>query len=92
VRNTCTVMNCGRFVKLNGLCDAHRKRVAARGDVRAADPIYVKKIGCDVTGCNRPAPKTRLGLCDIHYRRRRAEKPLDIGAYKPRRGARESMG
>lgn len=73
----CSVEDCGRGAKAQGLCKAHYDRMTRLGDVLADVPVIVRQPGrdCAVEGCERK--HWGEGYCRFHFRRvRRHGDPL----------------
>lgn len=74
MRNTCSHINCSKFVHGNGLCLKHYRRMWRRaviGPVREQ-----KKRFCSVDGCNRA--HSALGLCSMHDARKRRTGSVEL--------------
>lgn len=69
---TCSIEWCEKKVKARTWCSGHLHRWYKYGDPLAGN-VYknYKRPECSVDGCSRIANSESLGLCRLHYTRRR---------------------
>lgn len=73
-RLICSVDGCNKQVHAKGYCLQHYKRFRKYGTTDAsvlkkASPGTLKKLVCQVEGCDRPASSSRHKMCEMHYNR-----------------------